>query len=431
MTYKSDILIIGTGVASLNLAINLKEDIDVVIVSNSELNNCNSCLAQGGIVTVKDETDIDPFVKDTLTAGEHANNIDTIRLVARKSHQTIQKLIDLGVPFNRDSEGNLLYTKEAAHSTNRILFCDDSSGKKIWQTLYAHVLKRKNTTILDNIEIVDLKVSGNNCYGAIGLDRQNNRVEFDSKITVLASGGIGGLFKNSTNFNNIRGIGVALALRHNIKVKDLEYIQMHPTAFYSTDAGKRFLISESVRGEGAYIVNDLGERFVNELLPRNKVSESILKEKKKRHIKNVYLDARHLGKEYLSQRFPKIYKFCLEHGYDMSKDLIPIHPSQHYFMGGVAVDNASRTSMNNLYACGEVACTGLHGKNRLASNSLLEAVLYSELAAESINKELKNKELKHIEYSGDLKEIKTENIKTLIDTFKKIREDLANEFHSY
>ncbi|MBZ4683514.1 MAG: L-aspartate oxidase [Fusobacteriales bacterium] len=431
MEYNCDVLIVGSGLASLNLAINLKEDLDILIVSNSKLKDCNSYLAQGGITTIKNEDDKEYFIKDTLLAGENANDIETIKFVADNADKSIQKLIKLGVPFNRDENNNLIYTKEAAHSTNRILYCDDSSGKVIWKTVFSHISSRKNIKIIDNVEIIDIKSENNSCYGAIGIDENNNIMEFNSKITVLATGGIGGLFKNSTNFNNIKGIGVSIALRNNIKVKDLEYIQMHPTAFYSTSLDKRFLISESVRGEGAYIVNDIGERFVDELLPRNRVSEAILKEKKKRNIDFVYLDARHLGKEYLQNRFPKIYNFCLENGYDMAKDLIPIHPSQHYFMGGIAVNTESKTSMNNLYACGEVSCTGLHGKNRLASNSLLEAVVFSKSAANSINKEIDNKDLKIINYTNNLFEIKKENIKILIDTFKKIREDLSDEFYSY
>ncbi|TDT68116.1 L-aspartate oxidase [Hypnocyclicus thermotrophus] len=431
MTYNCDVLIIGSGLAALNLAINLDKSIDILIVSNSKLKDCNSYLAQGGITTIKDEKDKELFIKDTLVAGENANDIETINFVSENANKSIQNLVKLGVPFNKDKNNNLIYTKEAAHSTNRILYCDDSSGKVIWKTIFSHIINRKNIDIIDNVEIVDIKSENNNCYGAIGIDENKNIMNFNSKITVLATGGIGGLFKNSTNFNNIKGIGVSIALRHNIKVKDLEYIQMHPTAFYSTNSDKRFLISESVRGEGAYIVNDIGERFVNELLPRNKVSERILKEKKNRNIDFVYLDARHLGKNYLQNRFPKIYNFCLENGYDMSKDLIPIHPSQHYFMGGIAVDKNSKTSMNNLYACGEVSCTGLHGKNRLASNSLLEAVVFSESAANSINKEINSKDPKIINYTNNLFEIKKENIKILIDTFKKIREDLSDEFYSY
>ena len=427
MDITCDILIVGAGLAGLNSAINLDKNLKVIILSNDKLHKCNSYLAQGGITTVKGEKDKKSFIEDTLRAGQFENDLETVTLVAEEAQSAIQGLIDLGVPFNRGEKGELKYTKEAAHSTSRILYSYDSSGKAIWETLSEEVLKRENIEIMEEVSLVDLIVKDNKVYGGVAL-KNNDKLKIYSKATILATGGIGGVFKHSTNWENIQGIGISLALKYDIKLKDLKYIQLHPTAFHSKCERRKFLISESLRGEGAKLIDDDGNRFVDELKPRDYVSNAILKHKLEKDIPCVLLDARDMGEEYLKNRFPKIYDYCLEQGIDIAKEPIPVSPCQHYFMGGIAVDSYSRTSMANLFACGEVSCTGLHGKNRLASNSLLEATVFSKRVADYLNKEIENLTVEYIPYENkDVKNLENSNLNTLINAIKKEREDLIHE----
>lgn len=422
-----DVLIVGAGLAGLNSAINLDQNLKVIILSNDKLHKCNSYLAQGGITTVKGDNDKKTFIEDTLRAGAFENDIDAVTLVAENAQNSINKLIKLGVPFNKDENGNLKYTKEAAHSINRILYSDDSSGKAIWETIRDEALKRKNIEILTETTLVDIIVKDNQVFGGIAL-KDNLKIKIYSKCTILASGGIGGVFRNSTNFENIQGIGISLALKHDIKLKDLKYIQLHPTAFHSKCERRKFLISESLRGEGAKLIDDEGNRFVDELQPRDFVSQAILKHKAEKDIPCVLLDAREMGENYLKNRFPKIYNYCLEQGIDISKEPIPVSPCQHYFMGGIEVDSFGKTSMLNLFACGEVSCTGLHGKNRLASNSLLEATVYSDKVADYINKHIHSMKLVEVSYeSNDIQNLENKNLETLINAIKKERKDLLHE----
>lgn len=427
MDITCDVLIVGAGLAGLNSAINLDKNLKVIVLSNDKLHKCNSYLAQGGITTVLNDEDKKLFIEDTLRAGQFENDLDTVKLVSEEAGKAIQGLIDLGVPFNRDSEGNLKYTREAAHSTSRILYSDDSSGKAIWETLRDEVLKRENIEVIEETSLVDLIVKENKVYGGVAI-KDGKELFIYAKNVVMASGGIGGVFKHSTNWENIQGIGISLSLKYDIKLKDLKYIQLHPTAFHSKCERRKFLISESLRGEGAKLVDDEGNRFVDELKPRDYVSNAIIKYKTEKDLPCVLLDARDMGEEYLKKRFPKIYNYCLDQGIDMAKEPIPVSPCQHYFMGGIAVDSFGQTSMENLFACGEVSCTGLHGKNRLASNSLLEAAVYSRRVADYINRNIENIDLEYIKYlNNELKELEETNLTMLINAIKKEREDLINE----
>ncbi len=431
MEYACDVLVVGAGLAGINTALHLDKNLKVVLLSNDKLNKCNSYLAQGGITTVKDDNDIESFIEDTLSAGGYANEKEIVQLVAEEARPSIEALIKFGVEFNRDTNGNLKYTKEAAHSTNRILYANDASGKEIWEKLAVEVKKRENIEIFEDTTLVDLIVKDNKVYGGIGLKKEEE-IRFYAKKVVLACGGIGGIFKASTNYENIRGIGVALALRHNIALRDMDFIQMHPTAFHSTCERRRFLLSESLRGEGALLVDDEGKRFVNELDPRDVVSKSIMEHKVKKAIPCVLLDARHMGREYLSDRFPKIYNYIKDQGIDMADEPVPVSPCQHYFMGGIRVDKDGHTSMASLYACGEVSCTGLHGKNRLASNSLLEASVFSRRVAKSINNNIEKISFEKIAYEQkDLVSLDKCNMKRLIKEIGKTREDLKNELLNY
>lgn len=243
---------------------------------------------------------------------------------------------------------------------------------------------RENITLIENFTMVDLICDDNVCYGIIGHDADGNYIRICADYTVLATGGIGGLFKHSTNYRHLTGDALALAIKYDIKLQHIDYIQIHPTTLYTKKHGREFLISESVRGEGAILLNSKGERFVNELLPRDVVANAIFEEMKKEGGEHVWLSMAPIPAEEIRTHFPNIYQHCLEEGYDVTKEPIPVVPSQHYFMGGIDVDSYSKTSMERLYAIGETACNGVHGRNRLASNSLLESLVFAKRAAKHI-----------------------------------------------
>lgn len=395
MNVKTDVLIVGTGIAGMYSALNLREDLNIVMITKSKVEECNTYLAQGGISTAKNINDEKLYIQDTLKAGNYKNDVQAVEILVSESRKNIEELVSLGVKFDMNETG-FDYTKEGAHSINRIVHCADETGKSVFNVLYERVTARKNITIYEDTCLIDLINTNNNCYGGIVV-KDGEVIKINSKVTILACGGIGGLFKNSTNQRSLTGDGIAIALRNNIDVMNLDYIQFHPTALYEDNSNnKRFLISESLRGEGAYLINNNGERFVDELLPRDVVTKAILEEEKKTNSKYVYLDISHKPKEFIINRFPYIYETCKEKGIDITKDKIPVTPVQHYFMGGIKVDSYSKTSMVNLFACGEVSCTGIHGSNRLASNSLLEGLVFSKRAAENINKNINYIKLKDL-----------------------------------
>lgn len=428
MMINCDVLIVGSGVAGLYAALNLRRDLNIILVSKTTLKETNTYLAQGGISTAKDEEDIESFIEDTLKAGNYKNNLEAVKVLAKESMENIKRLIDFGVEFD-NINGRLLFTKEGAHSTNRIVHVKDWTGKGVAKTLIKNVLKRKNIKVYENTKLTDLISENNRCLGGIFI-KDGKCFNIYSKVTILATGGIGGLFKNSTNQRILTGDGLSVAIRHGVKIKDIEFIQFHPTALYEEKDDRRFLISESLRGEGAVLLNHKGERFVDELLPRDEVSLRILEEIKKSNKPYVLLSARHLNSSYLRDRFPTIYSECLKRGIDITKDLVPVAPAQHYFMGGIEVDLFSKTSMDNLYAVGEVSCTGVHGENRLASNSLLEGLVFSRRAAEDINKNIDGiKLIKACKNSLiNIDEIERENKRIVIKELKKKRWDLKDEF---
>lgn len=393
----SSVVIVGSGVSALYSALNLDRNIDITIVTNKSLRECNSYLAQGGISSCRNVDDIPKFIEDTLIAGSNKNSLDSLAVLANESFENINNLILYGVPFNRNDDNSLSYTREGAHSINRILFHDDCTGKAIMETLIDLIKARSNISIHENCELVDLMIKNNVCNGIL-YKKNNSYIKLFAQKIILATGGIGGLFKNSTNFSHINGTSLFLGLKHKIKLKDTEFIQFHPTSLYCNDENRRFLISESLRGEGAILKNINCETFANELLPRNILTQKILSELKKTKSNYVYLDIRHLGKKYLTGRFPSIYNKLLEKGLDLSKDLIPVCPCQHYFMGGIEVDLNSRSSCENLYVVGESSCTGVHGENRLASNSLLESLVFANRASKNINLTIKNSSITEFNY---------------------------------
>ena len=380
---KTDILIVGSGVAGLYCALNLPEDKKIVIVTKNKARRSDSYLAQGGICVLRDEKDYDSFYEDTMKAGHYENNPDSVHIMIHSSKEVISDLVSFGVRFEKDGE-KFTYTREGAHSSPRILFHEDETGKEITSHLLETARGRDNITIIENYTMVDLICDNNECFGIIGHDADGVYTAIRADYTVLATGGIGGIFEHSTNYKHLTGDAIALALKHNIKLQHIDYIQIHPTTLYTEKDGREFLISESVRGEGAILLNSKGERFVNELLPRDVVANAIFAEMKKEGSKHVWLSMAPIPDDEIKNHFPNIYKRCLDEGYDVTKEPIPVVPSQHYFMGGIDVDRYSKTSMNRLYAAGETACNGVHGRNRLASNSLLESLVFAKRAATHI-----------------------------------------------
>lgn len=384
-----DVIIVGTGAAGLFAGLCLPVNLNVLMITKDKMENSDSYLAQGGICTLKSADDFDAFYQDTLKAGRNENNPESVRIMIQQSPQIMKDLMDYGVKFDRDSEGNLAYTREGAHSEFRILHHQDVTGKEITSKLIRQVKLRNNITVIEEATMLDI-ISENNKVSGIIMENNSDIVQINAKVVILATGGIGGLFKHSTNFRHITGDSFAIALRNNIQLENINYIQIHPTTLYTTKPGRSFLISESVRGEGAYLLNCKMERFVNELLPRDVVSNAIKNEMNKYNMLYVYLSVMHMDHQQIQTRFPHIYDRCLKEGYDMYKEPIPVVPAQHYLMGGIKSDTFGKTSMENLYAVGETACNGVHGANRLASNSLLESLVFAKRAARVIKDEIEN-----------------------------------------
>lgn len=379
----TDVLVVGCGVAGLYCALNLPEDKKVTVVTKNIARKSDSYLAQGGICVLRDEEDYKAFFEDTMTAGHYENNPDSVEIMIRSSQEVIGDLVSYGVRFEKNGE-TFTYTREGAHSRPRILFHEDETGKEITSHLLETEKNRKNISLIENFTMVDLLCNDNICNGIIGHDAEGNYISISADYTVLATGGIGGLFEHSTNYRHLTGDALALALKYDIKLQHIDYIQIHPTTLFTKKNGREFLISESVRGEGAILLNSKGERFVNELLPRDVVANAIFDEMKKEGTEHVWLSMAPIPEEEIRTHFPNIYQHCLEEGYDVTKEPIPVVPSQHYFMGGIDVDRYSKTSMDRLYAVGETACNGVHGRNRLASNSLLESLVFAKRAAKHI-----------------------------------------------
>ncbi len=382
---KTDILIVGTGCSGLYCALQLPEEKQITMITKSDIKSSDSYLAQGGICMLKDETDFDSYYEDTMKAGHYENDPDSVRIMICSSRDVIHDLVGYGVDFARDEKGELVFTREGAHSDKRILFHEDITGAEITGRLLAEVQKRKNITIFEHTRMVDIITGDNQCYGAVIRKEDGTFEVIEAQYTVWACGGIGGLYYHSTNFRHLTGDALALAIRHKIRLKDINYVQIHPTTLYTeNEEDKSFLISESVRGEGAKLYDKHMNRFVNELLPRDVVTAAIYEQMEKDGTEYVWEDLRPIPEEELRSHFPNIVKHCREMGYDVMHECIPVVPAQHYFMGGVKVNHESATSMDHLYAVGETACNGVHGKNRLASNSLLESLVFAKRAAKQM-----------------------------------------------
>lgn len=428
---KTDILIIGSGCSGLYCALHLDSEKKITMLSKGSLDKSDSYLAQGGMCMLKNEEDYDSYFEDTMRAGHYENDKTSVDIMIRSSQDVVKDLLSYDVDFQREEDGTLAFTREGAHSDKRILFHEDITGKEITTKLLAQVQQKENVTILEHTAMVDLISQGNTCRGAVIRHPDGIVEEVEAQYVVLACGGIGGLYQHSTNFHLLTGDGLAAAIRHGVALKDINYIQIHPTTLYSEqDEEKSFLISESVRGEGAKLYDKNGKRFVNELLPRDVLTGEIHKQMEKDGTKFVWEDLRTIPSEELKTHFPNIVEHCRKMGYDVMKECIPVVPAQHYFMGGIRVNHVSKTTMDRLYAVGETACNGVHGRNRLASNSLLESLVFAKRAAKDINatyhpteQKMPNIDLTSEKYT-DAEKIASENRALVLEEIRRAEENM-------
>lgn len=397
MNKEYDVLIVGSGAAGLYAALQFPEDVSVLLISKRELTLSNSSLAQGGVAAVLDKSN-DNFklhIADTLIAGKYKNNLEAIEVLVSEGPKDVLKLKEMGVAFDLDSDGKLQMTLEAGHSRHRIVHHKDSTGRAIVDVLIDQVKQHKNIDICDNTMLYKLDKTENGFFAGLMLSDGTSRV-IAAHYCILASGGIGRVYQYTTNSAIATGDGITLAFLLGARIKHLSRIQFHPTAFAAENDRERFLISEAVRGEGAVLLNCDGERFAfkyderGELAPRDVVSNAIILESQAKGNEKFYLDITHKDPEFVKKRFPMIYEKCLEENIDITKEWIPVFPCQHYLMGGIDVDLYARTTIDRLYAAGECSHTGVHGANRLASNSLLEALVFSRRAADDITSRLKS-----------------------------------------
>ena len=396
----ADILIAGCGAAGLYAALNLPRSLRVTMLSKGAVEECDSMLAQGGICVLPDDADFEAFFEDTMRAGHYENRRESVEIMIRSSQAVIGDLLACGVAFERDASGGLAFTREGAHTRPRICYHADTTGREITTRLLAAVRALPNVRILEHVAMVDLIVEGGACAGVMarrvaageshltagelreGASSEHAPFPLRAAATVLATGGIGGLYERSTNYPQLTGDACLLAAERGIALEHLDYVQIHPTGLYDERPGRTFLISESCRVEGAVLLNQAGERFTDELAPRDVVAAAIREQMRRDRAPFEWLSFAPVSPDVIRGHFGTIRAHCLEAlGRDILTDPIPVVPTQHYFMGGVAVDADGATSMPGLYAVGETACNGVHGRNRLASNSLLEALVWARRAA--------------------------------------------------
>ena len=391
-----DVVVVGSGVAGLYGALQFDEKYSVLVISKRSAELSNSSLAQGGIAAVLDKIsdNYELHIKDTMIAGKYKNNPKAVEVLVKEGPDDVLKLKELGVEFDTDKDGELLKTLEAGHSRNRIVHHKDFTGKAVTDKLIDAVKNRKNIDLLENTLVFSVDKAENGFF--IGMLKDDEIISVSCSYCLLATGGIGRVYKYTTNSAIATGDGIAFARKLGAKLMHLDRIQFHPTAFAAEKDRERFLISEAVRGEGAVLLNCFGERFAHnydergELAPRDVVSEAIIRESIKTNSENFYLDITHKSPGFIIERFPMIYQKCLDEGIDITKQRIPVFPCQHYLMGGIDVSLDAKTSVDRLYAAGECSHTGVHGVNRLASNSLLEALVFSRHAVTDIMQDIAN-----------------------------------------
>ena len=405
-----DVVIAGCGVAGLYAALNLPTSMDVVMLSKGAVDECDSMLAQGGICVLPEGQDYEAFFEDTLRAGHYENRRESVDVMIRSSRSVINDLIALGTDFERKGDGSLDFTREGAHSRPRIAYHADITGKEITTKLLAAVRRLPNVRILEHVAMVDILERDGRCEGVVAIpvseeasvvpadelgggegavcgeagQASARAFEIRAVNTIWATGGIGGVYDHSTNFPQLTGDACFIATKHGVRLEHLDYVQIHPTGLFSERPGRTFLISESCRGEGAVLLNAAGERFTDELQPRDVVAAAITEQMKRDGAEHEWLSFEPVPREVVTGHFANIRQRCLEDGRDILGEPIPVVPTQHYFMGGVWVDRDSATSMPGLYAAGETSCNGVHGKNRLASNSLLESLVFARRAAHKL-----------------------------------------------
>ena len=404
----TDFLIIGTGIAGLYSAINAHQRGDVMLVTKEKLEDSNTEYAQGGIAAVFDKSDsTDLHLEDTLVAGAGLCNRDAVDILVNEGPERVRELIAMGTNFDRsqDDKKDIALTKEGAHSRRRILHAGgDATGEEVRRSLTNTVVNKLGIPVHEKTFILDLITHNGRCYGALAYCHHYDKyIAYLAPVTIVATGGAGMLYRSTSNPEIATGDGMAFAYRAGAEMMDMEFIQFHPTTLYLPDTAA-FLISEAVRGEGAYLRNADGERYMleyhelAELAPRDVVARANFKQMQKAGQPHVWLDITHKDSEFIKKRFPTIYNTCLKHGIDMTKDWVPVAPAAHYIMGGIKIDLYGSTDLPGLHACGEVACTGVHGANRLASNSLLDGLVFGYRIFENLDE-------KAIDFDQDLEQI--------------------------
>lgn len=402
-----DVLIVGTGISGIYAALNLDSKLNILMLSKKELTLCNSALAQGGVAAVmdKEHDDSELHIHDTMVAGQFKNDPEQVKMLVEQGPRDVERLVEkYGVDFDRNEDGSLALTLEGGHSRRRIAHHKDTTGFEIETALIAQVQKLTNVTVINNSVLCRLE-KDNKTFFAEVITENGGYEYYCADSVIMATGGIGRVYDYTTNSAIATGDGIRLAYELGAEIKNLSYVQFHPTAFADKENRECFLISEAVRGEGAYLLNCNKERFMpryeperKELAPRDVVSKCIMEEQKKTGSDVFWLDISYKDPEFVKNHFPMIYNKVLEKGYDMTKEPIPIYPCQHYLMGGINVDGKGATNIEGLYAAGECSHTGVHGANRLASNSLLEALVFSRLIAEDINGKDKHGGAEELEY---------------------------------
>ncbi len=401
---ETDFVVVGAGVAGLSAAIELATSGRVLVIAKDSLRESSSEYAQGGIaVALSDDDEVELHEHDTIVAGDGLCNVDAVRILVEEGPAAIEKLIDWGTAFDREGS-KLLFAREGAHSRNRVLHAHgDSTGREIVRTLRHKARSIENISFQTFSAVTDLALENGEAHGVFAFDEKTHgMVAIASRAVLLATGGLGRVFENTTNPDVATGDGVACAARAEAVISDIEFVQFHPTALY-VPAAPRFLLSEALRGEGAYLRNASGERFMEryhplkELAPRDVVSRSIVMELRATGDDSAFLDLTHLPSGFVRERFPRIYETCLHYGIDLETDPAPVRPAAHYAMGGVATDLLGKTTVSHLYAAGEAACTGVHGANRLASNSLLEGVVFGARAGRAMGEIQSRKTARHLQ----------------------------------
>lgn len=429
-----DVVIIGSGIAGVYTSLKISGDYDITIFTKETLDISNSVLAQGGIAVPLDKGDSPELhFRDTIYAGAGLCDEEAVWTLVNEATANIKNIMDLGVVFDREDNMRLALSREAAHSKNRIVHAGDYTGKAVCDRLIAVVKERGNISIRERCSVIDLLVEEGKCRGVIIYDEVGDTFRAClSNIVICATGGYGQLYANTTNPEVATGDGICLAYRAGAELMDLEFIQFHPTVLFHPD-NKTFLISEAVRGEGAVLRNVRGERFMHkyhelgELAPRDVVSRAIFEEMQKTGSDHVFLDITFKNREELENRFPKIFSTCMHYGIDISRDYIPVAPAEHYCMGGIRTNVFGRTNIKGFYACGEAACNGIHGANRLASNSLLEGLVFGNKIGYEVSEILADPENREAEFRVSYK---TDRVRKKLDKArikKEIKETMSGK----